>query len=98
VAADKTGTDNYILENEDMTRIYNVCIYPARDSDVLALREDVRSWLEARGDCEVLGGGISLQQPIAAELNVRFGSAQAARSAFEALRDTHSARGVVDVS
>ncbi len=79
-----------------MTRIYNLTIHPKCPSDAYPFRADVRTFLKSAGNCEVLGGGMSCLDPLAADLDVRFRSKKVATSSLAALRRAYSGRGEID--
>lgn len=81
-----------------MTRIYNLTLCSKRESDAYGLRSEVEVFLDKRGGCKVVGGGISCVDPSCADLDVRFASLATAHSSVTALRAAYSDRCGIDVN
>lgn len=81
-----------------MTRIYNLTLCSKRESDAYRLRSEIEAFLDKRGGCRVVGGGLSCVDPSCTDLDVRFASPATARSSITALRATYSDRCGIDVN
>jgi len=81
-----------------MTRIYNLMLCSKREPVAYQLRSDIESFLNQRGGCEVVSGGISCIDPSCADLEVRFRSKPTAGSSITALRAAYSDRCDIEVS
>ena len=81
-----------------MTRIYNLILCSTRESAAYQLRSDIQSFLNKRGGCKVVSGGITCADPSYADLEVRFKSQATARSSITALRAAYSDRCDIEVS
>jgi hypothetical protein len=81
-----------------MTRIYNLVLCSKRESGAYQLRSDIQSFLDKRGGCKLVSGGMSCIDPSYTDLEVRFKSQATARSSIAALRTAYSDRCDVEVS
>ena len=81
-----------------MTHHYNLTICSNRASEAYRLRSDIRAFLKRRGDCTLMGSGISCVDPSYSDLDVRFRSSAIARSSITALRAAYCDRCEIEVN
>ena len=81
-----------------MTRIYNLTLCSKRESDAYGLRSEIEVFLDKRGGCKVVGGGINCVDPSCTDLDVRFASPSIARASVAALRAAYSDRCEVEAN
>lgn len=81
-----------------MTRIYHLVLSSKREFGAYQLRSDIQSFLDKRGGCKVVSGGINCIDPSYTDLEVRFKSQATAHSSIADLRAAYSDRCDIEVS
>jgi hypothetical protein len=96
-------TEKYGLSLHTFSRLTRSCFesYPRSITELAMIGEvgtDMRTFLESRGECEVLGAGINCVDPSYVDLAVRFRSNAAARASIAALRSAYSKRAHIEIT